>query len=81
MAEWIEAIGSLLSALAALFSVLAFLSALKTQREDSINGVRPEWYLQVARQAPVKYQQVGYTGAGVATQTQRIAQIVTQLGQ
>jgi hypothetical protein len=45
MADWVSAISSSLSALAAVFSFLAFLSAMKMQREDSINDVRPELLL------------------------------------
>ena len=37
------------------------------------------WYLQVARDVLVRYQQQGYTGPGVATQTARIQQIIAQL--
>jgi len=39
------------------------------------------WYLQIARNALARYQQMGYTGPGVATQTQRIQQILQQLAQ
>jgi hypothetical protein len=37
------------------------------------------WYLQVARDTLIRYQQMGYTGPGVATQTARIQQIIAQL--
>jgi hypothetical protein len=45
MADWVAAISSSLSALAAIFSLLAFWYAMKMQREDSINDVRPELLL------------------------------------
>jgi hypothetical protein len=38
------------------------------------------WYLQVARNTLARYEQMGYQGPGVATQTQRIQQILQQLG-
>ena len=37
------------------------------------------WYLQVARDVLARYQAMGYTGPGVATQTARIQQILEQL--
>jgi hypothetical protein len=37
------------------------------------------WYLDVARNVLIRYQAIGYTGPGVATQTARIQQILQQL--
>ncbi|MEM4204908.1 MAG: hypothetical protein QXS54_12645, partial [Candidatus Methanomethylicaceae archaeon] len=37
------------------------------------------WYLEIARNALARYEQMGYTGPGVATQLQRIEQILRQL--
>jgi hypothetical protein len=45
MADWLAAIGSLLSAITACLSFGAFIYAMKMQREDSINDVRPELLL------------------------------------
>jgi hypothetical protein len=45
MADWVSAIGSVFSAIAAFFSLAAFLYAMRMQREDSINDVRPELLL------------------------------------
>jgi RHS repeat-associated protein len=47
--------------------------------EANIAALR--WYLQIARDALARYQRMGYTGPGVATQTQRIQQILQQLAQ
>ena len=46
MADWISAIGAGLSSVAAIVSLLAFLVALKMQKDDSINDVRPELLLE-----------------------------------
>jgi hypothetical protein len=43
--NWVDAIGSILSAITACLSLGAFLYAMKMQREDSINDVRPELLL------------------------------------
>jgi hypothetical protein len=37
------------------------------------------WYLQVARNVLERYKDIGYTGPGVATQTERIRVILEQL--
>jgi len=37
------------------------------------------WYLQLAQNTLIRYQQMNYTGSGVATQTARIQQIQQQL--
>lgn len=39
------------------------------------------WYRQVALDTLARYEAAGYTGSGVATQTQRLAQIAQQLAQ
>lgn len=38
-----------------------------------------QWYLKIAQEALNEYQRIGYAGTGVATQTQRIVQILDQL--
>src|SRR6185312_14192531 len=45
MMEALSAIGSIGSAVAAIFSFIAFLYAIRIQREDSTNDVRPELLL------------------------------------
>lgn len=48
MSNWpdiISAIGTIVSAVAAIFSLAAFMVAMKMQSEDSINDVRPELLL------------------------------------
>jgi hypothetical protein len=45
MADWASAIGSISSALAAIFSLIAFIYAMRMQEQDSINDVRPELLL------------------------------------
>jgi hypothetical protein len=49
------------------------------QTEANIAALR--WYLQVVRNTLARYQAMGYTGVGVATQQQRIQQILQQLQQ
>lgn len=45
MTDWVAAISSSFSAIAAVFSLLAFVYVINIQREDSINDVRPELLL------------------------------------
>ncbi len=44
---------------------------------ENVRALR--WYLQTARDALARYKYKKYTGAGVATQTNRIAEIIAQL--
>jgi RHS repeat-associated protein len=53
----------------------------QTLARTEANIAAMRWYLQIARNALARYQQMGYTGPGVATQTQRIQQILQQLAQ
>jgi len=56
-----------------------FQAQLLARTQANIAAMR--WYLQIAQQALARYKLMGYTGAGVATQAQRIQQIQQQLSQ
>ena len=51
----------------------------QTLANNPTNVAALTWYLQVAQNTLIRYQQMGYTGSGVATQTARIQQIQQQL--
>jgi len=51
----------------------------QTLVNNPVNVAALYWYLQLARDTLARYQQMGYTGPGVATQTERIRQILEQL--
>jgi hypothetical protein len=51
----------------------------QTLANNPTNVAALTWYLQVAQNVLIRYQQQNYTGSGVATQTARIQQIQQQL--
>lgn len=51
----------------------------QTLANNPTNVAALYWYLQVARDVLARYESMGYTGPGVATQTERIRLILEQL--